>query len=57
MCDGVWSQKMKAKSKMKGSKAVEVERGWRRTDFNDEQEAHEDEVCHRKDGALVLDCK
>ena len=57
MCDGVWSQKMKAKNKMKGSKAVEVERGWRRTDFNDEQEAHEDEVCHRKDGALVLDCK
>ena len=32
-----------------------VESGGHRTDFNNEEEPHEDEVCHRKHGALVLD--
>jgi hypothetical protein len=29
----------------------------RRTDFNDEKEAHEEEVCDRKKGAPASDCE
>ncbi len=49
------SQKTTAQSELRQNKAAES--GGQRTDFNNEEKTHEDEVRHRKHGALVFDCE